>query len=185
MKHITVNTYRKDKYYPNVVKAVGKILTRADVVAPSDILIEMGNLSKHRLVMESIHIEQDLIKETVGSQDQTNAAYGGFNKIRFNQNGKITVNPITISYERIQALDENLMLFYTGIIRTAEKVAKSYVDIIEKKEKQLLRMHDMVDEAIELIANGNLDDFGRLLKEEADDKIPCILEPELTGKAFR
>ncbi len=77
------------------------------------------------------------------------------------------------------------MLFYTGIIRTAEKVAKSYVDVIEEQEKQLLRMHDMVDEAIELIVNGNLDDFGRLLKEEADDKIPCILEPELTGKAFR
>ncbi len=85
MKHITVNTYRKDKYYPNVVKAVGKILTRADVVAPSDILIEMGNLSKHRLVMESIHIEQNLIKETVGSQDQINAAYGGLNRIQFKQ----------------------------------------------------------------------------------------------------
>jgi hypothetical protein len=46
MKHITLNTYRKDKYYPRVVRAVGKILARADVVAPSDILIEMGNLSK-------------------------------------------------------------------------------------------------------------------------------------------
>ncbi len=46
MKHTTVNTYRKDKYYPRVVRAVGKILARTDVVAPSDILIEMGNLSK-------------------------------------------------------------------------------------------------------------------------------------------
>ncbi len=46
MKRVTVNTYRKDKYYPRVVRAVGKILARADVVAPSDILIEMGNLSK-------------------------------------------------------------------------------------------------------------------------------------------
>lgn len=46
MKHITVNTYRKDKYYPRVVKAVGKILARADVISPSEILIEMGNLSK-------------------------------------------------------------------------------------------------------------------------------------------
>jgi len=46
MKHITVNTYRKDKYYPRILRAVGKILARADVVAPSDILIETGNLSK-------------------------------------------------------------------------------------------------------------------------------------------
>ena len=46
MKHITVNTYRKDKYYPRVVRAVERILARADVVALSDILIEMGNLSR-------------------------------------------------------------------------------------------------------------------------------------------
>ncbi len=46
MKKITVNTYRKDKYYLRVVRAVGRILTRTDVVAPSEILIEMGNLSK-------------------------------------------------------------------------------------------------------------------------------------------
>ena len=45
MKQITVNTYRKDKYYPRVVRAIGKILARTDVVFPSDILIEMGNLS--------------------------------------------------------------------------------------------------------------------------------------------
>ena len=47
MKHITVNTYRKDKYYPRVVRAVGKILARTDVIAPSEILIEMGNLSNN------------------------------------------------------------------------------------------------------------------------------------------
>jgi hypothetical protein len=46
MKHITVSTYRKDKYYPRVVRAVGKLLARADVIAPTDILIEIGNLSK-------------------------------------------------------------------------------------------------------------------------------------------
>lgn len=47
MKHIKVNTYQKDKHYPRVVRAVGKLLARADVVAPSQILIEMGNLSKN------------------------------------------------------------------------------------------------------------------------------------------
>ena len=46
MKRVTVNTYRKDKYYPRVVRAAGKILARADVVAPTEILIEMGNLSQ-------------------------------------------------------------------------------------------------------------------------------------------
>lgn len=46
MKSVTVNNYRKDKYYPRVVRAVGKILARSDVVAPTEILIEMGNLSQ-------------------------------------------------------------------------------------------------------------------------------------------
>ena len=127
-------------------------------------------ISQHRLTTESIHIEQNLIGETVGSQDQTNVAYGGFNKIRFKQNGEITVEPVTISDERIRALDENLMLFYTGIIRTAEKVAKSYVDHIETKEKQLTRLHAMVDRAVEIISNGQLDDFGTLLNEAWQEK---------------
>src|SRR3990172_734337 len=43
MKQITVNTYRQDKYYPRVVRAVAKILSRSDVVAPVEVLLEMGN----------------------------------------------------------------------------------------------------------------------------------------------
>ncbi|MDP6180513.1 MAG: hypothetical protein QGG48_11525, partial [Desulfatiglandales bacterium] len=122
-------------------------------------------VSNHRLTTESIHIEQDLIEETVGSQDQTNAAYGGLNRIQFKQSGDVIVDPVTIVDERLQALDQSLMLFYTGIIRTAEKVAKSYVKDIQAKEKQLVRMHAMVDEAIEIMTNGDLDDFGLLLDE--------------------
>ena len=122
-------------------------------------------VSNHRLSTESIHIEQDLIKETVGSQDQVNAAYGGLNKIRFKQSGEIIVDPITLPKERLEALDQNLMLLYTGIIRTAEKVAKSYVTDIGAKGKQLDRMHAMVDQAMDLMRNGDLDDFGRLLND--------------------
>jgi len=120
---------------------------------------------KSRLAIESINIEQNLIKETVGSQDQVNAAHGGLNRIQFKQSGDIIVDPITLSKERINALEKSLMLFYTGIVRTAEKVAKSYVDNIQVNEKQLILMHAMVNEAIELINNGDLDSFGMLLDE--------------------
>jgi len=47
MKKVTVTTYRKDKYYPRVVRAISKILSKSDVVAPVDVLIEMGSLSKN------------------------------------------------------------------------------------------------------------------------------------------
>ena len=46
MKKVTVTTYRKDKYYPRVIRAVAKVLSKSNVVAPADVLIEMGNLSK-------------------------------------------------------------------------------------------------------------------------------------------
>ncbi len=127
-------------------------------------------VSNHRLSTESIHIEQDLINETVGSQDQVNAAYGGLNRIRFKQSGEIIVDPITLPRERLEALDQNLMLFYTGITRTAEKIAKSYVKNIQTKEKQLVRMHAMVDEAVEIMMKGNTDDFGLLFNEAWQEK---------------
>lgn len=127
-------------------------------------------VSPERLATESIHIEQDLIKETVGSQDQTNAAYGGFNRIHFGINGEITVDPVIADVERTQTLNGNLMLFYTGIVRSAEKVAKSYVEDIGSKEKQLGRIHDMVDRALDILKDGDLDDFGRLLNEAWQEK---------------
>jgi len=122
-------------------------------------------VSPQRLVKESIHIEQDLIKETVGSQDQTNAAYGGLNRIRFNKDGDIVVDSINIHDERLRELNKHLMLFYTGIVRTAENVAKSYVDNIEAQKQQLVRMYAMVDKAIAILEKGDLDDLGLLLNE--------------------
>ena len=127
-------------------------------------------VSKNRLAMESIHIEHDLIKETVGSQDQVNAAHGGLNLIQFQSNGNINVKPVIISSKRIRALENNLMLFYTGIMRTAEKVAKSYVDNIQRMEKQLTKIYSMVEKAIEILKSGDLDDFGFLLNETWKEK---------------
>src|SRR5712691_9786654 len=93
-------------------------------------------VSKSQLAMESIHVEQELLKETVGSQDQVSAAYGGLNVIRFHQNGEITVSPIITTPERIRQLTSHLSLFYTGIKRTASDVADSYVTEIDGHKRQ-------------------------------------------------
>lgn len=127
-------------------------------------------VSARQLAEESIHIEQNIINEMVGSQDQTNAAFGGFNQIQFKQTGDIVVNPVILPQDTIQKLDNNLMLFYTGIMRTAEKVAESYVPNIFDKEKELTLMYEMVDQAIEILKNGNIDDFGFLLDEAWQQK---------------
>ena len=122
-------------------------------------------VSKKQLALESIHIEQNMIKETVGSQDQVAAAYGGINHIIFHKNGEFEVHPMILPRDRVQELNSHLMLFYTGIKRTASNVADSYVNDIQSKEKLLKKMHDMVEKGIFILQNNNICDFGQLLHE--------------------
>lgn len=122
--------------------------------------------SKHQLAMESIRIEQDVIKEMVGSQDQVSAAHGGFNHIRFLDNGDITVAPVTIARERVEDLNAHLMLFYSGIKRTAARVAESYFEDVAAKQDRFRRIGEMVDESIEILRSGaDISCFGELLDE--------------------
>ena len=122
--------------------------------------------SQRQLALESIHVEQTLLKETVGSQDQVMAAYGGVRHVQFLSNGEISVRPVTLPAQRLADLNDHLMLFYTGIIRTASDVAKSYVDDIHSKRRQLRIMSDLVEEAISILNSGSeLLQFGQLLHE--------------------
>ncbi|HLJ10008.1 MAG TPA: GHMP kinase [Planctomycetaceae bacterium] len=122
--------------------------------------------SKRQLALESIHVEQNLLKETVGSQDQVMAAYGGLQHVQFLPNGEISVRPLTLPTQKMADLNDHLMLFYTGIIRTASDVAKSYVDDIHSKRRQLRIMKDLVDESISILNSGkDLLNFGQLLHE--------------------
>jgi D-glycero-alpha-D-manno-heptose-7-phosphate kinase len=122
--------------------------------------------SKHQLAEESIHIEQEVLKETVGSQDQVSAAYGGFNHISFLPNGTFSVRPITLTQERLKELNSHLMLFYTGIKRTSADIAESYVNDMEARRRQLRIMKDLIEESISILNNGDdLRGFGELLHE--------------------
>lgn len=120
--------------------------------------------SKKQLAHESIQIEQNIIKETVGSQDQVCAAYGGLNRITFSTNGEIGVQPLTLSTAKVRELDSNLMLFYTGIKRTASDVAQSYVEDIDSRRKLLEKIQKMADEGISILqSNSSIYEFGALL----------------------
>lgn len=122
--------------------------------------------SKQQLTKESLYIEQECLQETVGSQDQVLAAHGGFNHVTFLPNGEISIRPVTISPSRIEELNSHLMLFYTGIKRTASDIAVSYVSDIEAKKRQLRIMKDLVEESISVLCNGrDLQGFGELLHE--------------------
>ena len=123
-------------------------------------------VNKQQLAMESIRMEQEILKETVGSQDQVLAAYGGFNHVSFLPNGEIAVRPITITSDRMTELNSHLMLFYTGVKRTASNIADTFVNDLEERKRQLRMMKDLVEEGVAVLTgNHSIDGFGELLHE--------------------
>ncbi len=122
--------------------------------------------TKMQLAREGMHIEQDLLQETVGSQDQLMAAYGGLRHITFSTEGTVSVNPVVLPPERLAELQAHLMLFYTGIVRTSSDVARSYVARLDDCRRQLHIMKELVEESIDILASGtDLRAFGDLLHE--------------------
>ncbi len=123
-------------------------------------------VSKKQLTLDAIHVEQERIKEHVGSQDQTIAAFGGFNKITFNSRN-IEVQPVTVDLEKIEYFQRHLMLFFTGFSRTASEIAKEQIKETSNKKKELSAMHEMVQAAMDILnaSKDNFDQFGKLLNE--------------------
>lgn len=122
---------------------------------------------KHSLNADAIHVEQELLKEAVGSQDQTSAAYGGFNRINFHTDGGIEVRRTLADPGRLAQLEQNLALFFTGFSRIASEIATEQIKSTPQKKKELGMMHQLVDEAEAIVSSPRrpLDDFGRLLHE--------------------
>ena len=138
-------------------------------------------LTKRQLAMNAIYVEQEMIKENVGSQDQVAAAFGGINKIEFGGDQKFYVQPVTIGQDRLVLLQDHLMMFFTGISRTASEIASEQIRKMSSNRKSLSHMRDMVDEAVDILNNQNRDieDFGKLLGEAW--KIKCSLAAKISN----
>lgn len=121
-------------------------------------------VDKKKLADEAIYLERVLCKESGGWQDQIAAAFGGLNKITFDNNG-YEVYPIIISSERKQRLNDNLMMFFTGFTRFSAEIQAANALTQQDKKAQLKEMHKLVDEATAVLTNKNseLDEFGRML----------------------
>jgi len=124
-------------------------------------------ITKRQLALDAIHFEQEILKENVGSQDQTVAAFGGFNKIEFGGSQEITVFPITISQEKRDLLQDHLMLFFTGFSRNASDIAAEQINNIPEKKKELKIMMEITEEAFKILNESGsvFDGFGKLLHE--------------------
>lgn len=124
-------------------------------------------VSKTDLGKEAIRIEQEVIGEAVGCQDQVWAAFGGLNRIDFHREGGFSVRPLILDRERRDQLVSSLLLVFSGLSRFAVEVAKHKIDNIPRNEQQLHGLRRMVDQAEALLADERepIHRLGELLHE--------------------
>lgn len=122
-------------------------------------------VDKKKLADDAIYLERTLCQEKGGWQDQIAASFGGLNRINFTGNG-YEVFPIVIAPDRKRQLNENLLMFFTGIARYSSEIQTANQKGNAQEKKAVLKeMQALVEEAQKILTdkNGNLDDFGRLM----------------------
>jgi D-glycero-alpha-D-manno-heptose-7-phosphate kinase len=124
-------------------------------------------ITKRKLARDAIHVEQEMIKENVGTQDQVATSFGGFNRIDFGGSSDFYVTPVTLDKRRLDVLQSHLMLFFTGFSRTASDIAAEQIKQTPNKKAELMRMKETVDEAVAILGlpENDIADFGKLMHE--------------------
>src|SRR5580765_5818922 len=124
--------------------------------------------SREKLAHDAIHVEQDVLHEPVGSQDQISAAFGGFNLITFQADGAFRVDPVILPPARRDELQDHLLLVFTGISRISAHAAQGQIDNLKRRTGELQAMRELVDRAIALLSSPTTDilEFGRLVNEQ-------------------
>lgn len=125
-------------------------------------------VSQERIAAEAAYVEQEMIRERVGCQDQYACALGGILHLEFRQSGNVCHHPIPLDPRRLRALEDRLMLLYTGIQRTAHEILDEQLERTESGDNagSLEALKALVQDGIEVLsAKDDLSDFGALLHE--------------------
>ena len=152
----------------------GDLPARSGMGSSSSFVVGLMNLllkkkkikfNKLELAKKSINFEQKILNEIVGIQDQISASFGGLNKINIEKDGSFEVKNIKLN-NQTKKLDQNLLLLFTGIQRTANEIAGQYVSKLKKdKIIEMKEINFQVNEAEQLLYKSKFDDFGKLLHE--------------------
>lgn len=122
--------------------------------------------SKAELAQTAIHIEQNVLQEFVGCQDQVLAAHGGLCRVNFSSNGDIGYTSLVMKPERLTDFQDHLLLYFTGFSRTASEIAKEQIEKTKQRRVELFAMLQMVQEGISImVGDRDLGEFGELLHE--------------------
>ncbi|MBO98791.1 MAG: kinase [Chloroflexi bacterium] len=124
-------------------------------------------LNETDLALKAIELEQNILNEKVGSQDQIAASFGGFNKIIFNKDSSFNVEKIEIKQETLSTLNKNMSLYYTGtrIGRNSSDVISDMVNNFDSNYSLLTELESFVEEGIALLKKSDISNFGKLLNE--------------------
>jgi D-glycero-alpha-D-manno-heptose-7-phosphate kinase len=130
-------------------------------------------ISAEQLAGDAVYVEQQLLGERVGVQDQYTCACGGLLHLLFSRDGSVTALPLPISRQRLSDLESHMMLFYTGISRHAHQVLDEQIDRTRAGtvSRELGFLSDLVDQGIDVLMNGHpIAVFGELLNTAWDIK---------------
>lgn len=134
-------------------------------------------VNSETLARQACEIEISILKEPIGKQDQYAAAYGGLNCIQFNPDETVFVDPIICSKETKEYFNKNLLLFYTGITRSAGEVLKDQKKNTISKIENLNSMKALVEDLKKILIEGKeLSQIGKKLNES------WLLKKNISGK---
>jgi len=125
-------------------------------------------VSSEQLGADSSYIEIEQCGEPIGKQDQYAAAFGGFNLIEFKQDDTVVVTPIICKRETVKRIEENILVLYTGITRSASRLLKQQSQEIGNhtpKQNILRRMVELAYVLRDELRKNNTDAFGEILHE--------------------
>ena len=130
--------------------------------------LENKIISKKKLADEAIYLEQKILKESVGSQDQIACAYGGFNKINF-FNNKYNCQKLKIKSQKVSELQESIFLIYTNQVRNSTILESKKINLIKKKSKYYEEIFGLVNDGEKILKSNNINwlkGFGQILHEQ-------------------
>lgn len=125
-----------------------------------------GKKNDRRAIAESAsRLEIELLKEPIGKQDQYASAFGGFNILQFNPDETVDVKPVLLGYKTRLALEDHLLIFYTGLTRAASSVLTEQKANIDKKFETMKEMADSVPEFEARLLKGDFRGLGAMLHD--------------------
>ena len=126
----------------------------------------MGKYVSHeRLAREACKVEIEKLGQPIGKQDQYAAAFGGLSFYKFNKDGSVSVEPLILEKDQYRKLEENLMMFYTGNVRSASAILREQINGISDldKERKQIQMCELAYELRDELIAGNIDSMGKIL----------------------